>query len=135
MAAELVCKFNFDRDPLPAEALTVDTSIITSIANDFEFSKIFSRQIKAKMTSKDIFIGITTSGRSENIIEALKECKKIGAKSILLTGRDGGKSKLLSNFSLIVPSESTQIIQEIHLLVYHSICQCIEDELFRKIRR
>ena len=131
MAAEFVSKFNFDRDPLSAEALTVDTSIITSIANDYDFSKIFSRQIHAKMHKNDIFLAITTSGNSRNILEALNECKNLGIKSILLSGKSGGIAKSISDYSIIVPSNSTQVIQEIHLLIYHSICECIENEFFK----
>ena len=94
----------------------------------------YSHDKSNQMKSKDVFLGITTSGESINIIEALKECKKIGAQTILLTGKSGGKCKTLSDYSIIVPSDSTQIIQEIHILIYHSICECVENEFFGKER-
>ena len=100
MAAEFVSRFNFDRDPLPAEALTVDSSILTAIGNDYNFDKIFSRQIKAKMSKKDIFLAISTSGCSQNIIEALLQCKNMGIQSILLTGENGGIAKEHADYSI-----------------------------------
>lgn len=98
LAAEFVSKLARDRDPLPAEALTVDSSILTAIGNDYGFENVFSRQIAGKMTSKDIFLGITTSGKSPNIIMALRECQSRGMKTIVITGRDGGIAKELANF-------------------------------------
>lgn len=130
LVAEFVSKFNIDRDPLPAEALTVDTSILTAIGNDYGFEKIFSRQIKAKMNSNDIFLGITTSGNSQNIIEALYQCKKLNITSLLLSGNNGGEAKKIADYSIVVPSNSTAIIQEIHILIYHSICECLENHFF-----
>ena len=130
LVAEFVSKFNIDRDPLPAEALTVDTSILTAIGNDYGFEKIFSRQIKAKMNSNDIFLGISTSGNSQNIIEALYQCKKLNITSLLLSGNNGGEAKKIADYSIVVPSNSTAIIQEIHILIYHSICECLENHFF-----
>lgn len=130
LAAEFVSKLAKDRNPLPAEALTVDCSILTAIGNDYGFEKVFSRQIKGKVTSKDIFLAITTSGMSPNIIEALKVCNEIGVPSILFTGKDGGLAKPIATYSIIAPGVTTAIIQEIHILMAHTLCQCVEMELF-----
>lgn len=131
LAAEFVSKLAKDRNPLPAEALTVDSSILTAIGNDYGFEKIFSRQIIGKVTSKDIFLAITTSGMSQNILEALKVCKEMGIPSILFTGKDGGLAKSLATYTIIAPGNSTAIIQEIHILMAHTLCQCVEMELFK----
>lgn len=131
LAAEFVSKLAKDRNPLPAEALTVDSSILTAIGNDYGFEKIFSRQIIAKLTSKDIFLAITTSGMSQNILEALKVCKEMRIPSILFTGKDGGLAKSLATYTIIAPGNSTAIIQEIHILMAHTLCQCVEIELFK----
>lgn len=131
LAAEFVSKLAKDRSPLPAEALTVDSSILTAIGNDYGFEKIFSRQIIGKVTSKDIFLAITTSGMSQNILEALKVCKEMGIPSILFTGKDGGLAKALATYIIIAPGNSTAIIQEIHILMAHTLCQCVEMELFK----
>jgi len=131
LAAEFVSKLAKDRNPLPAEALTVDSSILTAIGNDYGFEKIFSRQIIGKLTSKDIFLAITTSGMSQNILEALKACKEMGIPSILFTGKDGGLAKSLATYTIIAPGNTTAIIQEIHILMAHTLCQCVEMELFK----
>ena len=131
LAAEFVSKLAKDRNPLPAEALTVDSSILTAIGNDYGFEKIFSRQIIGKLTSKDIFLAITTSGMSQNILEALKVCKEMRIPSILFTGKDGGLAKSLATYTIIAPGNSTAIIQEIHILMTHTLCQCVEIELFK----
>jgi len=106
LAAELVCRFKKNRAAIPAEALSVDTSIITAIGNDFSFDEIFSRQLEAKLDKNDIFLGISTSGNSKNIIKALKTSNYIGAKSIILTGRDGGDTKNLATYCICVPSQA-----------------------------
>ena len=131
LAAEFVSKLAKDRNPLPAEALTVDSSILTAIGNDYGFEKIFSRQIIGKVNSKDIFLAITTSGMSQNILEALKVCKEMEIPSILFTGKDGGLAKALATYTIIAPGNSTAIIQEIHILLAHTLCQCVEMELFK----
>lgn len=129
--AELVVKLSRDRDPLKAFALTVDTSIITAAANDYSYDHIFSRQVEALMTSKDIFFGITTSGNSANILKSFEMCKKIGARSILFSGKDGGRAvkENLADINIIVPGDNTARIQEAHAILYHTICWCIEKEL------
>jgi D-sedoheptulose 7-phosphate isomerase len=121
-----------DREPLAAEALTVDSSILTAIGNDYGFDKIFSRQIAGKMTSKDVFLGITTSGKSSNIIMALRECKSQGIKTIIFTGHDGGLAKELADFTVIACGKKTASIQEAHIVLAHSLCEYVETTLFNK---
>lgn len=130
LAAEFVSKLSRDRNPLPAEALTTDSSILTAIGNDYGFDKIFSRQLAGKMQRHDMFLGITTSGQSPNILMAFEYCRSAGAKSIALTGRDGGKAKLLADYCLAVPGERTSTIQELHIVLAHSLCECVESALF-----
>ena len=130
LAAEFISKLAFDREALPAEALSVDTSTITAIANDYGYEFIFSRQLEANASSKDMFLAITTSGNSDNLIKALEFCKKKKIKSILLSGKEGGSSKGLADFSIIVPGNTTAEIQEIHILVGHSMCEFIEKSIF-----
>jgi D-sedoheptulose 7-phosphate isomerase len=129
--AELVVKLSKNRDPIKAVALTVDTSIITAAGNDFSYDEIFSRQVEALMTPKDMFMGITTSGNSPNILKCFQMCKKIGAKSILLTGKDGGKAvtEKLADINIIAPGPNTARIQEVHEIIYHTLCLAIEKRL------
>ena len=129
--AELVVKLSKDRDPLKAFALTVDTSIITAAGNDYSYDHIFSRQVEALMGPKDIFIGITTSGNSPNILKCFEMCKKIGAKSILLSGNDGGKAvkENMADVNIIAPGPNTARIQEVHEILYHTICLVLEKRL------
>lgn len=131
MVAEFVSKLATDRDPLPAEALTTDTSILTAIGNDYGYEKIFSRQIQAKARSGDVFLAISTSGNSPNILEALDAAAHLGLKSILLTGSSGGKAAPKADLVLSVPSNSTQIIQEVHILLAHTICEAVELAVFQ----
>ncbi len=129
--AELVVKLSKNRDPIKAVALTVDTSIITAAGNDFSYDEIFSRQVEALMTSKDMFMGISTSGNSPNILRCFEMCKKIGAKSILLTGKDGGKAmaEKMADINVIAPGPNTARIQEVHAVIYHTLCLAIEKRL------
>jgi len=129
LAAEFVCRLAKDRVSLPAEALTVDSSILTAISNDYGFEQLFARQVAGKMLPEDIFLGITTSGDSENILAALETCREMGLHSIVFTGRDGGKAATLANQCIIVPGESTSLIQELHIVLAHSLCACVESEL------
>lgn len=131
--AELVVKLNKNRDPIKAVALTVDTSIITAAGNDFSYDDIFSRQVEALAGPNDVFLGITTSGNSPNIIKCLKVCKEIGAKSILLTGRDGGVAakENLADVVIIAPGPNTARIQEVHEIIYHTICYSLEVEMVK----
>lgn len=131
--AELVVKLNKNRDPIKAVSLTVDTSIITAAGNDFSYDDIFSRQVEALVGPNDVFFGITTSGNSPNIINCLKACKKIGAKSILLTGRDGGVAtkENLADVVVIAPGPNTARIQEVHEIIYHTMCSALEVEMVK----
>ena len=128
LAAEFVSKLSKDRDPLPAEALTVDSSILTAIGNDYGFEKIFSRQIAGKMTKNDIFLGITTSGNSRNIIEALAQCKKMKIPTVVLSGgfEGGGLVQEKADYCVVVSGDKTSTIQELHILFAHTICECVE---------
>jgi len=134
LAAEFVNRFNFDRPGLPAIALTTDTSILTSVGNDSGFNTIFSRQIEALGTPGDLFIGLSTSGNSPNIVEALSVCRKKKMFSIGLTGAAGGQMKDLCDICIMVPSDETPRIQEAHILIGHIICSIAEEELFRNLK-
>lgn len=129
LAAEFVSKLNKDRAALPALSLTTDTSILTAIGNDYGFEYIFSRQIEANVKAEDVFLGITTSGNSRNILKALEKCKELEIPSIVFSGRDGGAAKKLADFCIIAPGESTNIIQEIHICMCHTLCATIEQSI------
>jgi len=133
LAAEFVSKLAKDREPLPAEALTVDSSVLTAIGNDYGYEKIFSRQIAAKMRKNDIFLGITTSGNSRNIIEALDQCKKMEIPTVILTGFDGGLVQEKADYCIKVKGERTSTIQELHIVLAHTICECVEKKIFKFI--
>lgn len=132
IAGEFVSRFYFDRPGIPSIALTTDTSILTAIGNDYGYEKLFSRQVQAQGVEGDIFIGISTSGNSANIIEALKVCKEKGILSVGLTGESGGKMNELCDYCIKVPSSKTPRIQESHILIGHIICAIVEEELFGK---
>lgn len=125
-AAELVCKYKRVRRALPAVSLAANMSIITAIGNDYDFNKVFSRQIEALGEKKDILFAISTSGNSSNIIEALKQAKKQRLYTIGLSGVTSGKMKNLCDLMLCVPSKETPRIQESHILIIHIICDLIE---------
>jgi len=130
IAAEFVNRFLFDRAPLPAIALTTDTSILTSIGNDMDFSLVFSRQIEALGNKGDIAWGITTSGKSPNVIEGFRKATEVGMATIAFTGNDGGEALRMAKYGLNVNSSSTPRIQEIHITASHIICELVERELF-----
>lgn len=132
LAAEFVSKLSCDRDPLPAEALTVDSSILTAIGNDYGYDLIFSRQLAGKATEKDVFLGITTSGNSPNILSALEKCFDIGIPSIIFCGRDGGKVKQLTDYCIVAPGMATSTIQELHIILAHTLCECVESAMINK---
>jgi D-sedoheptulose 7-phosphate isomerase len=132
IAAEFVNRFYFDRPGLAAVALTTDTSILTAVGNDYGFDRVFSRQIEAIGNNGDVFIALSTSGNSVNIIEALKACRLKGITSIGLTGSAEGKMKDHCDLLIKVPSSETPRIQEMHILIAHIICAIIEEALFRK---
>lgn len=131
IAAEFVSKLARDRAPLPAEAMTVDSSILTAIGNDYGYNEVFARQIIGKMRQEDVFLGITTSGNSANIVRALEECRAMGLKSIIFTGKDGGKVKAIADYCIIASGEETATIQELHIVLGHTLCGCVEAELFQ----
>ncbi|OSS42992.1 Phosphoheptose isomerase 1 [Desulfurella amilsii] len=127
MAAELVGRFLKERKALSAIALTTDTSILTSISNDYSFDVIFERQIEALGKNKDVVFGISTSGNSENVYLGLKKAGQLGLTTIGLLGKNGGKIKDIAEISLIVDSDYTPTIQELHIFIIHNICKIIED--------
>lgn len=127
IAAELVARFNCERRGLPAISLTTDTSIITAIGNDFGYNRIFSRQVESMARKDDILIGISTSGSSPNIVEAVKAAGKLGVNTIGLTGGTGGMLKTHCNEVVVVPSNVTARIQEAHILVGHIWCELIDE--------
>lgn len=130
IAAEFVGRFQIDRNPLPAIALTVDSSIITSIGNDFNYKDIFSRQIKAHANQGDVLIAYSTSGNSENILEAVKAANKLGCSVICLSGNKGGRLISLEALHIIVPSKDTARIQECHSIIGHILCGYAEKKMF-----
>jgi len=132
IAAELVSKFNLNRSPLSAVALTTDTSILTSVGNDFGFDFIFSKQVEAIGNKDDVLIAYSTSGNSQNILEALKTAKKKKIKTIVLTGKRKGKIINHCNLLIEVPSSLTPDIQECHLAIGHFLCERIENYFFSK---
>jgi len=134
IAGELVNRFNFDRPGLPAIALTTDSSVLTAIGNDHGFSKLFARQIEALGNTGDVFVGISTSGNSPDIIEALKTCKEKHILTIGLTGLKGGLMKGMCDICICVPSEDTPRIQEVHILIGHIICSIVEEDLFGQFK-
>ncbi|MCD6490522.1 MAG: D-sedoheptulose 7-phosphate isomerase [Thermodesulfobacterium sp.] len=132
LAAELVNRFKKERSPMPAIALTTDTSILTAVANDYDFSEVFSKQILALGKKGDIALGISTSGKSANVISALKVAKKLGMHTVGLSGGDGGLMKELCDYLILVPSYETPRIQEGHLLFLHIFSELLEELIFRK---
>lgn len=130
-AGELVGRYKKNRAALPAIALTTDTSVITAIGNDFGYERCFVRQVEAFVKKGDVVIGISTSGNSQNIINALKLADKKGAKTIGLTGKGGGAIKDCAGICLQVPSDDTPRIQESHITVLHILCSIIEKEIFK----
>ena len=131
-AGELVGRFLKDRDGFPAIALSTDTSILTSVGNDYGFEEVFARQIKALGKKGDVALAISTSGNSPNVIKALQAAREIGMLTIGLTGGDGGKMKALLDHHINVPSGSTPRVQEVHLAILHQISKVIEENLVTK---
>lgn len=130
IAAELVSKFRRDRSALAAIALTTDTSILTSIANDYSYDYVFARQIEAHGRPGDVAVGISTSGNSPNVLRALETARDMGISAIGFTGADGGQLKECVDICFRVPSQSTARIQEVHITAAHALCELLEQELF-----
>lgn len=132
LAAEFVNRFLIERPPLPAIALTTDTSVITSIGNDYDFSEIFSKQVRAIGSPGDVAWGMSTGGNSLNVFKGLETAKKMGLATIGMTGKDGGNIAKIVDYSLNVSSNSTPRIQEVHITVGHVICEMVDFRLFQK---
>jgi len=130
MAAELSGRFNMDRPGLPAMALTANSSTLTAIGNDYGYSKVFSRQAQANGQPGDLFVGISTSGNSENLLAAIETCKAQGITTLGITGRTGGKMAQMCDVCIRVPSDSTARIQECHIVIIHTLCAAVEESLF-----
>ena len=132
IAAELVGRYKLERKGLPAIALTTDTSVLTAIGNDFGYDRVFERQVEALANHGDVIIAISTSGRSKNVVRALNVAREIGCKTIGLSGQDGGEMNSLCDVNLVVPSEDTARIQEIHIVIGHTICHLIDNHSVSK---
>jgi len=132
LAAELMGRYKIDREPLPAIALTVDTSAITAIGNDYGYENIFSRQLKGIGKKGDVLFAISTSGKSKNIICAVKEAKKIGIKVVALTGKNKNELSDISDICIHATSDETNHIQEMHIAIGQLICGIVEETLFKK---
>jgi D-sedoheptulose 7-phosphate isomerase len=134
IAGELVGRFKMERKALPALALTTNTSILTALGNDYSYDVVFAREIEALANHPhDILIAISTSGNSSNILKAVEAAKTKGVKVVGLTGKGGGKLKDMADLSLIVPSDDTQRIQEVHIAIGHIICDLVERQLFAEV--
>ena len=134
LAAELVGRFEKDRPPLKSIALNTDTSIMTAISNDYSYDLVFKRQLEVLGNKKDLLIAISTSGNSKNIIKVLEEAKKKELYSVALLGKNGGEAKNIADLSIIIPSQSTARIQEMHILIGHLICSFVEKNIFRELK-
>ena len=132
LAAEFSGRFYSDRDPLPSEALHCNTSYLTAVANDYGYDVVYSRIIKGTGRPGDVLVGLSTSGNSVNIINALEQAKEIGMICVVLTGDTGGKMKDKCDYLINVPSTDTPRIQESHIMIGHIICQLVEQNLFKK---
>jgi len=130
IAGELVGRFLLDRPPLKAEALGANVSLLTCLANDYDFQSVFARQIAAAGSPRDVALGISTSGNSANVVAGLAAARRIGMKTIALTGRGGGRCAELADVLLDVPADSTPRIQEAHTVIYHAVCELVEAEMF-----
>ncbi len=127
IAAELTGRYKTERLSLPGIALTTDTSALTAIGNDYGYDLVFARQVEGLANAGDLLIGISTSGNSKNVMLAFEKAKEKGCTCLAMTGRDGGKMKPLADINVIVPSDNTPRIQEMHILIGHTICQGIDD--------
>jgi D-sedoheptulose 7-phosphate isomerase len=130
IAAEFLSRFKLDRNPLPAVALTTDSSVLTAIGNDYGFADVFERQVRGLGRAGDVFIGISTSGRSANVLAALRAAREIGLTTIGFTGSGGGDMPALCDFTIAAPSDDTALIQQIHLVAAHVLCLLVERDLF-----
>lgn len=127
LAAELMGRYLRDRKPLPALSLTVDTSALTAIGNDYGYDEVFARQLRGIGTNGDVLVGISTSGNSANVIKAMSAARDMGIRTIALTGQGGGKMASVADLCIAVPSGKTNQIQEMHIAIGHLICGIVED--------
>jgi D-sedoheptulose 7-phosphate isomerase len=130
LAAEFVNRFRIERPPLAAVALTTDTSILTSIANDYDFLEVFAKQVRALGRPGDLALGISTSGNSANVVEALKAARQLGLATLALSGGEGGPVAAAADLAIVVPSRSTPRIQEVHITIGHVLCDLVDYLLF-----
>jgi len=128
IAAELTGRFKSERVPLPGIALTTDTSALTAIGNDYGFDQVFARQLAALAKEGDVAVGISTSGNSLNVLYALETAKELGCKAVGLSGKGGGKMNDICDLNIVVPSDDTARIQEMHILIGHILCQLVDNE-------
>ncbi len=126
LAAELVGRFYLERRGISAEALTTNTSALTAIANDYTFDRVFARQLEANGNKGDVFVGLSTSGNSKNLLQAFTECRRKGITSVALTGRTGGQALAEADYCIRIPSDVTPRVQECHILVGHILCEAVE---------
>ncbi len=131
-AAELVGRFLIDRPALPCVSLTTDTSVLTSVANDYDFEQVFERQVEALLREGDVLVCLSTSGQSANVLKAAREARARGARVVGLSGRTGGRLKELSDVCLCVPAETSPRVQEGHLVLLHVLCRQVEEALFAR---
>jgi len=132
LAAEFSGRFYYDRDPLDSEALHVNTSYLTAVANDYSYDEVFARMVKARGKKNDLIIGLSTSGNSKNVLRAFEEAKNQEMTTVLFTGQDGTNQPDIVDYLLKIPSNDTPRIQECHMLLGHTICELVEAELFPK---
>lgn len=130
LAAELSGRYYYDRPPLSAEALHVNTSYLTAVANDYSYDEVYARLIRAIGQKEDVLIGLSTSGNSKNVVNALKVAQQIGCTTVAFTGKGGGLMKDFADILIAIPSKDTPRIQECHMLIGHTICQIVEQNLF-----
>lgn len=133
-AGEIVGRFLKERKPWPAVVLNADVTTLTAIANDYGYDEAFARQAEAHLTAKDIFIGISTSGSSKNVIKAVEVAKKIGANTVAFLGKDGGKIKELVDIPIVIPCNITARVQECHIMIIHIVCELVENFMTRDIK-
>ena len=130
LAGELISRLNFDRAPLAAIALTVDTSVLTAVGNDYGYEQVFERQVRGLGRAGDVFVGISTSGRSPNILSALRAARSLGVVTVGFTGKKGGDMPPLCDHTLHAPSDRTPMIQQAHIMAGHIVCGLVEAQLF-----
>lgn len=130
IAAEFLSRFRFDRAPLPAIALTTDTSILTAVGNDYGFEQVFARQVRGLGRAGDVLLAISTSGRSPNVLLALEAARACGLTRIGFTGRRGEPLRQACDLCLVAPSDETALIQQVHLMAAHAVCGLVEEDLF-----